>query len=183
MIKIAKFEIADILTLAFNKSIGNGEFPQILKHSKIIPIFKADNKMLASNYRPISLLPIIGKILEKLMHSRLMSFFNKYEIINRNQYGFQKGKSTEHAIIDLQSRIVEAFERNEKPCCLFLDFAKAFDTVDHSILLNKLNHYGIRGTAHEWLTSYLSNRTQCVEIIILFLILILYLVGSRKEAY
>ena len=120
--------------------------------------------MEVSNYRPISLLPIFSKIFEKLMHSRIYQFLQDQKILSKNQYGFQKKKSTEHAILDIQSKVIDAYENKEIPCCIFLDFAKAFDTVNHSILLNKLNYYGIRGVSHKWLESYLSNRKQCVQV-------------------
>ena len=120
--------------------------------------------MEIGNYRPISLLPIFSNILEKLMHSRVYSFLQDQNILLKSQYGFQKNKSTEHAILDIQSKIIDAYENKETPCCIFMDFAKAFDTVNHSILLDKLNYYGIRGNTLKWFESYLSNREQCVQI-------------------
>lgn len=120
--------------------------------------------MIESNYRPISLLPLISKILEKIMYHRLFSFIKQYNILYSKQYGFQKGKSTEMAILDLQSCIIDKMADGEIPCSIFLDFAKAFDTVNHDILIQKLKHYGIRGPAYEWFKSYLSNRKQCICI-------------------
>ena len=98
------------------------------------------------------------------MYSRLIDFFDAYNIISNNQYYFQKGKSTEHAIFDMQSNIVNSLEKGEFPCCIFLDFAKAFDTVNKDILLYKLNYYGIRGNTLKWLNSYLTDRKQHVQI-------------------
>ena len=163
-IKLSALELHLKLTQLFNLSFKLGKFPNLLKLAKIIPIFKAGSKMEMGNYRPISLLPIFGKILEKLMHSRLYSFIQNQNILHKNQYGFQRGKSTEQALVDIQSKIVTAFEQKETPCCIFLDFAKAFDTVNHNILLSKLNHYGIRGNTLDWLKSYLTDRKQCVSI-------------------
>ena len=163
-IKLSALELHLKLTQLFNLSFKLGKFPNLLKLAKIIPIFKAGSKMEMGNYRPISLLPIFGKILEKLMHSRLYSFIQTQNILHKNQYGFQRGKSTEQALVDIQSKIVTAFEQKETPCCIFLDFAKAFDTVNHNILLSKLNHYGIRGNTLDWLKSYLTDRKQCVSI-------------------
>ena len=120
--------------------------------------------MIVSNYIPISLIPLFSKIFERLMHKRIMDFLIKQNILSKKQYGFQKNKSTEHAILDIQSKIIDAFENKEKSCCIFLDFAKAFDTVNHTILLRKLYYYGIRGETFNWLQSYLSNRKQCVQI-------------------
>ncbi len=164
LIKDAGPSMATNLSILFNKSIETGIFPQLLKISKVIPVYKADSKMLASNYRPISLLPIIGKLFEKVIFARITSFVKKYNLLYRRQYGFQNGKSTEHAIIDIQENILNSFEKGEIPCCIFLDFAKAFDTVNHSILLHKLNHYGIRGNALQLIESYLTDREQCVQI-------------------
>ena len=98
------------------------------------------------------------------MYSRLISFLKTYKILYSKQYGFQKGKSTEHAIIDIQSEIVDALENKIHPCCIFLDFAKAFDTVNHTILLGKLHYYGFRGKTFQWLKTYFENRQQCVEV-------------------
>ena len=109
--------------------------------------------MLCSNDRPISILPIFSKILEKLMHKRLTSFLDRQI----------RGKSTDHAILDLHTNIMTV-ESREKSCSIFLDFPKAFDTVNHDILLEKLKHYGIRGLPLNWFKSYLSGRYQCVKI-------------------
>ncbi len=164
LVKDAGPSLATNLSIIFNLSLQSGTFPQLLKTAKVIPVYKAESKMLASNYRPISLLPIIGKLLEKIIFARLTSFIQKYSILFKRQYGFQTGKSTEHAHIDIQNSILNSLEKKETPCCLFLDFAKAFDTVNHSILLQKLNHYGIRGNALQLLESYLTDREQCVQV-------------------
>ena len=152
------------MNLLFNKSLEQGIFPSPLKISKILPIHKGDSVFEMSNYRPISLLPIFSKILEKLMYSRVISFIKRYKILYENQFGFQKGLSTEFAINSLLSNIIECLENKQIGFCILLDFAKAFDTVNHEILLAKLDYYGIRGTAYEWFKSYLSNRMQCTEI-------------------
>ena len=164
LVKLGANSIHNNLTLIFNKSISLGQFPTAFKIAKVIPIYKSGPKTECCNYRPISLLSIFSKIFEKVMHSRTITFLHKFKILNKRQYGFQKGKSTEFAILDLYSKIVDAFENNERSCCVFLDFAKAFDTVNHNILLSKLNYYGIRGNALSWFKSYLSNRNQCVEV-------------------
>ena len=101
--------------------------------------------MLYSNYRPISILPLFSKVFERLMFNRIYNFVIKHEIISKNQFGFQKGKSTEHAILDLYTNLLQAIEKQHKTSCIFLDFAKAFDTVNHGILIKKLEYYGIRG--------------------------------------
>ena len=98
------------------------------------------------------------------MYARVIDFIKKYKILYENQYGFQKGLSTEFAINSLLNNIVECLENKEVGFCILLDFAKAFDTVNHEILLDKLDYYGIRGTAHKWFKSYLTDRMQCTEI-------------------
>ena len=164
LLKTARSELAGNLTLLFNMSLRTGVFPDILKIANIIPIYKDGSRLNPANYRPISLLPIIGKILEKIIYTRLYKFMEKYKIINKQQYGFQKNKSTEHALIDIHEHILQSIEHKETPCCVFLDFAKAFDTVNHTILLRKLEHYGIRGVANNLLESYLGNRKQFVSV-------------------
>ena len=98
------------------------------------------------------------------MYQRLIKFIEENKIIYEHQFGFQKGKSNSQAILDMSTRIVDALENNKISCCFFLDFAEAFDTVDHNILIKTLDYYGIRGTAQEWFKSYLSDRTQRVSI-------------------
>ena len=120
--------------------------------------------MVAANYRPISLLPIFGKLYEKIIFARLISFIDKYQILFDRQYGFQKDKSTEYALIDIVENVMNSLDKKESPCCVFLDFAKAFDTVNHGILLGKLHHYGIRGTALSLIESYLTERQQKVQV-------------------
>ena len=136
----------------------------MLKCGLIHPIHKGDSKMLCSNYRPMSILPIFSKILEKLMYKRLTSFIDKYDLLHEHQYGFQKKKGTEHAILVLNFNIIKTIGKKEKACTIFLDFAKAFDMVSHKILPNKLEHFGIRSTPLNWFESYLSHRQQYVKI-------------------
>ena len=164
LVKAGCEELLPILTHLYNKTFEEGIFPSVLKYAKVVPIHKGESKFIMSNYRPIALLPILGKILEKLMHSRLYTFLTRCKILYPGQYGFQKGKSTEQAFFDIQHKIVSSLESKDIPCAIFLDFAKAFDTVDKDILLNKLKHYGIRGKAHDWLSSYLTGRKQCVYV-------------------
>ena len=164
ILKISERAITPVLTNIFNRSFQEGVFPTKLKYAKIVPIFKGGSKLDVSNYRPISLLPIISKVLERLMYNRLISFLEKYNVIFEHQFGFQKNKSTTLAIMDLYHKIIDSMENKKTPSCIFLDFAKAFDTVNHNILLNKLEYYGIRGTSLNWFKSYLNNRIQRVSI-------------------
>ena len=164
LVKWAGSALSQNLSIIFNLAMETGVFPQLLKNAKVIPVHKGDSKMITSNYRPISLLPIFGKMFEKIIYIRVMSFVEKYNIIYEKQYGFQPGKATEHAVIDIQDNVLDSLEKKENPCCVFLDFAKAFDTVNHDILLAKLHHYGIRGSAHNLIKSYLTDREQCVQL-------------------
>ena len=139
-----------------------------MKFECVIPIFKGGSRLDVSNYRPVYLLPVISKIIEKLMHERLMHFLKSNNILYENQYGFQKSKSTTLAILDMCDKIINAFEKNKYACNVYLDFAKAFDTVNHEILMSKLEFYGIRGIAKDWFKSFLTNRHQKVKVYRLF---------------
>jgi hypothetical protein len=130
----------------------------------VIPIFKSGNRKLVGNYRPISLLPILNKILEKLIYSRLIDFLNHCQIISDCQFGFRKSKDTQQAALKLIDRILQSVVANEYCACIFLDFSKAFATVDHVLLLKKLDRYGIRGIPLELLSSYLRDRKQHTKI-------------------
>ena len=163
-LQLGASEMSKNLTAIFNKSLSLGKFPEKLKIAQVIPIFKSGSRQDPGNYRPISLLPIIGKVFEKIVHARVYSFLIAKGILDPNQYGFQCGKSPELAFLDLHSKIINAYENKLNSCSIFLDFAKAFDTVNHEILLHKLYHYGIRGSLHDWFKSYLSNRQQCVRV-------------------
>ena len=123
-----------------------------------------------SNCRPISILPRLSKVFEKLLYLRLSGFLSKFNILNHHQHGLRQHHSTAMAILELVSNIYEGFENNQYTVGVFIDLKKAFDTVNHGILLDKLNFYGIRGIPLTWLTSYLSHRQQCVMTITLHII-------------
>ena len=141
-----------------NMSFRDAVFPEKLKCGVVSAIHKGKSKTSSCNYWPISTLPILSKILEKLTQSSIPYKFDK---LYKHQFGFQKGKSTEHAILDLQTKIIKSLEKHEKACSIFLDFAKAFDIVNDDILLSKLEYYGVKDIP---LKSYLQNRQQCIKI-------------------
>ena len=151
------------LTHIFNLSFLSGIIPNALKIARVTPVYKANSKENFANYRPISVLPCFSKILEKLMYKRAITFLNKNNILSNNQYGFRAGHSTQQVVIELVDKLSQAIERNEYTVGLFLDLSKAFDTVNHHILLEKLEHYGFRGVALEWFKNYLTNRKQMVN--------------------
>ena len=147
-----------------NVSFNTGVFPSLLKIVKVIPIHKGKATQDMNNYRPISLLSIFDKIIEKLMHKRLYNFMEENYILYHKQFGFRKGNSTINALIQITKRIKESIDKGKFGCGIFIDLRKAFDTVNHNILLMKLEHYGIRDSALLWFESYLNKRKQFVSI-------------------
>ena len=165
ILKLIKANICYPLKEIINMSFATGVYPDQLKLAKVIPIFKnKGDQLLFLNYRPISLLSNINKIFEKLAYSRLYSFLNLYNCIYELQFGFRAKHSNIHALINLTEMIREALDNSNFACGIFIDLQKAFDTVDHQILLRKMEYYGIRGIANKWFKSYLSNRQQFVSI-------------------
>ena len=152
--------ISNILNLSFTE----GNFPSCLKVSRVVPLYKKGSSLDPSNYRPISTLPFMSKIFEKAMYSRVLKFLNSYSIISPNQFGFRKNCSTNDAILTFVSQIYSAINVNEYFVAIYLDFSKAFDTVNHAILLKKLERIGIRGICLEWFKSYLGDRRQYVFV-------------------
>ncbi len=128
------------------------------------PLFKGGDKTNPNSYRPISLLPAIGKLFEKLLAKRLINFLVKYDLFSKHQFGFRSKFSTEYAATDLYEKLLYNLDQGLNSCTIFLDLAKAFDSVNHEILLRKLNHYGVRGKAHDLFRSYLSGRSQFLKL-------------------
>ena len=162
--KVAGDHIYEAMTKVYNLSIEQGIVPHILKISKVTPVDKGGDITDPSNFRPISVLSIFAQIFEKLVCKQLTSYVEKYAILSQYQCGFKKGRSTEQAILEITDNLKQAIDNNLLTCGVFLDFAKAFDTVNHAILLNKLEKYGVRRIPLSWFTSYLTNRQQYVSI-------------------
>ena len=162
-LKCISESIAYPLSKIANLSFEQGVFPTELKIAIVSPLYKAKDPMFFNNYRPISLLSVFPKILERLMYNRLLKFIDKNNLLNEFQFGFRNNHSTFMALIVLVENLVTALDNGNCAVGLFLDFQKAFDTVDHCILLDKLSLYGVRGIAHDWFCSYLSNRSQSVN--------------------
>ena len=155
--------MANPLAPNFNCSLETGIVPDKMKFSTITPIFKQGNKQDLGNYRPISILPYFSKLLEKVVYQRLNDYVTKKNIIHPSQHGFRPGHSTVLPLINIQDKISQAIDRNEFSIGIFLDLSKAFDTVDHVILINKLQNYDIRGLPLLWFKDYLNNRFQQVK--------------------
>ena len=164
LLKQLKGSLKYPLELIFNNSIKAGVFPHDMKHADVTPLYKAKEHYLVTNYRPISLLVTISKVLEKIIYFRTYKFLTETEQLYTSQYGFRAGHSCQNAITELIGNIQKNLEENKNSIGVFIDLSKAFDTLDHKLLLQKLDIYGIRGTALSWFQSYLENRTLRVKI-------------------
>ena len=138
-----------------------------MKVAKVVPIFKKGDPKLLTNYRPISLLTSFSKILEKLIYLRTVKFLNTSNLFSNFQFGFREKHTTTHAILHFINKVSNALDNHMHTIGIFLDYSKAFDTVDHTILLCKLSHYGIRGAALDWFRGYLTDRQQFVLMVLL----------------
>nr|CAH7738545.1 unnamed protein product [Callosobruchus chinensis] len=156
--------ISKPLTYLFNLSLECGIFPESMKTAVVIPIFKKGDKLDPCNYRPISILSCLSKIFEKLLNERIWSFVEKHDLISEHQFGFKKGKSTDDAMLELMQEIFVAVDNKTPAMCVFVDLAKAFDTIDHGHLLDTLEDIGFRGKAHSLLESYLTGRSQTIKV-------------------
>jgi len=162
-LKLIQKPLISPLTKVVNQTIRSGIFPNFLKIAKIIPCFKKGEKHKIENYRPISILPAISKIFEKVMLDQLQNYFNENKLYFDGQYGFRKGLSTEYAVMENVDRIVDFLESDKMPFNIYIDLTKAFDTINHSILLEKLSYYGVQGQSYNLCYSYLNNRYQYVS--------------------
>ena len=164
ILKKIKNEISIPLSAIINNSFENGIFPNLLKSAQVIPVFKNGSRLSCNNYRPISLLSNIGKIIEKLIHKTLNLFLEQHKVFYALQFGFRLNTSTNNALMSITENMQTHLDKNELTAGVFIDQRKAFDTVDHDILLTKLDHYGIRGLSNDWFRSCLKGRQQFVSI-------------------
>ena len=147
-----------------NKSLLCGIFPDVLKRGQITPIHKKSCNKTPANYRPITISPFLGKVFEKIIYARMIEHINANDILSAHQFGFRKHMSTLDAIIHLTEFIYDALNGKKSSLNILIDYSRAFDTVNHEILLNKLKRYGVQGMALKLLTSYLRDRKQCVRV-------------------
>lgn len=161
LIKIAAKPLSKPLAFIYNQSITTGI---VRDASQVTPIYKSGDVTDTGNYRPIATLSSFRKVLEPLIYDQLYAFLEKYDVIYKYQFGFRKGFSTEQAILEITDSLDTAIDNKQITCGIFLDFSKAFDTVNHNILLSKLYAYGIRGIPYNWFESYLHQHTQCIKI-------------------
>ena len=164
LIKFIDTAICMPLGFIYNLSIKEGVFPDKLKLSRVVPIFKSGARNDCNNYRPIALISTFSKIFEKIVAIKLTNHIELNKLLSPNQFGFQKGLSTEHCILHLHNYISEALNNNKYAIGIFLDLQKAFDVVNHNVLLLKLEKMGIKGLALDWFRSYLSERRQKVDL-------------------
>ena len=164
ILKEIKDIIAQPLSLLVNQAFNTGVFPSKLKLAKVIPLFKKGDKTSIENYRPISLLPCMSKVLENIINIQLYDYFQSNNLLYKSQYGFRKHHSTEFASLELVDTIQQQLDLKLDPFAVFLDMSKAFDTLDHEILMQKLSFYGVQNTSLNLLKSYLSERSQFVSI-------------------
>ena len=164
ILKTYKEFFSQYLSSLINLTFETGIFPDVLKTAKVTPIHKKDSLMNYLNYRPISLLSAFSKIYEKLIYTRIFDYLTKNDLISAKQFGFRSKFSTIHALSSITERIKQLMDTGHYVCGIFIDLENAFDTVNHSILCEKLNYYGLRGNVNNLIQSYLSNRKQFVSI-------------------
>ena len=153
-----------MLTNLINTSFSTGIFPDELKTAIIVPIHKKGNTSKMNNYRPVALLSIFSKIFEKAFYRRLYSFIERHNILSDKQFGFKKGGRTQDAIVSKLMEIFDSLDDKKKVVGIYFDLSRAFDTLNHNLICDKLEAYGIRGVALQWVKNYLTGRQQVVKV-------------------
>ena len=161
-----------------------GTFPDELKIARVIPLFKSGNRNLMSNYRPISILPTLSKIFEKLIHVRIYQFLDENQVLYNYQFGFRKAHSTVHAVQTAIHSVTKALDTSYQCMGIFIDFSKAFDTIKHNILLDKLYHYGVRASHIDYSVAILAiENSLCIMIMNVILLTRTSALEYRKGAF
>ena len=163
LLKYIKDEILKPITFLVNQTLSTGIFPDALKLARVIPLYKKGDKSHFTNYRPVSLLSAFSKIFERIIHDQLFAYFESNGIFDQSQYGYRSGHSTEHAAVELTERVTRCLDEGDQFLSIYLDLSKAFDTLNHNILLSKLTHYGLTVEANGLIKNYLSGRYQYVD--------------------
>lgn len=164
ILKLVSSDISPVLSHVINLSIEKGVFPERLKKTIIKPLFKKNDKTDLTCYRPIALIPVLSKVFERVIYKSITLFFERNKLFAPEQFGFRQNKTIHQAIYNFLKLAMNRVDNNLPVCALFMDLTKAFDFVDHKILLTKLYSYGIRGNIHNLIESYLSDRQQCTQI-------------------
>ena len=163
MLKDAAPIQAEPLAYIINRSLTDSTVPSKLKIAKVLPLFKSGTKTSMDNYRLISILPTFSKILERVVYEELSNYLESNDLMTLSQYGFRRRNNTELAVTFFTDRIRLAMDKGKLTGAVFIDLQKAFDTVEHSVLLSKLPFYGVAGNELIWFKSYLSERFQCAH--------------------
>ena len=164
LLKTHALHFVEPIKYVINRSLIEGKFPDLLKIAEVCPIYKKGVKSKCENYRPISLLSNLSKLFERVMHTRIYEFLENSDALYKLQFGFRKNFSTNHALLSIVEEIRKNLDGKTFSCGVFVDLEKAFDTVNHAILIKKLDFYGVRGPANSWFSSYLSGRKQMVRL-------------------
>ena len=159
LLKDAEMELALSITYLVNKSISDGIVPDLWKVARVTPLHKSDDKLQVENYRPISVLPVLSKVVERVVHSQLNAHLHQLDFLYQHQYGFRHGHSTEQAITQLNNWVLESMDEGKVTGLLFIDISKAFHSLNHKVLLRKLEHLGLserslKGLCHAILVSF-----------------------------
>ena len=164
LLRDAEVELAPSITYLINKSITDGTVLALWKVARVTPLYKAEDNLLVENYRPISALPVLSKVLERVVHTQTSAYLDHLGLLYKYQYGFRRGHSTVQAVCHLNNSVLDAMDGGKVTGMLFLDISKAFDSIDHKILLGKFEHLGLLARSLRWFKLYLSDRRQCVYI-------------------